>query len=210
MKLYAEIKKKLLKRRWRKLNVHNDTTMTNVFDMNLVEVGKHTYGSLDIRNDRKDVKLKIGNYCSIAADVVFFLGFDHPTDMISTFPFKLLVIERGTKTETREAVSKGDIIIDDDVWIGNSVKILSGVHIGQGAVIAAGAVVTKDVPPYAIVGGVPAKVLKYRFDEELIKALLKVDYSMLSDELIKKNASSLYQKLTDAKQIDWMPKKTLV
>ena len=76
--------------------------------------------------------------------------------------------------------SKGDIIVADDVWIGYGATIMSGVHIGQGAVVAADAVVTKDVPPYAIVGGVPAKVIKYRFEPEMIEELLKVDYSKLT------------------------------
>lgn len=70
-----------------------------------------------------------------------------------------------------EATSKGDIVVKDDVWIGYGSIILSGVHIGQGAVIAAGSVVSHDVPPYAIVGGVPARLIKYRFSEEMTKKL---------------------------------------
>ena len=73
-------------------------------------------------------------------------------------------------------------IIGDDVWIGTNVVILPGVHIGQGAIIGAGAVVTKDVPPYACVGGVPAKLLKYRFPKETIEKLLKINWSQKDDE----------------------------
>ena len=84
---------------------------------------------------------------------------------------------------------------------------MSGVHIDQGAVVAAGAVVTKDVPPYAIVGGVPAKVIKYRFEPEMIEELLKVDYSKLTNEDIEKHIDDLYMELKDPSQLDWMPKK---
>ena len=106
-----------------------------------------------------------------------------------------------------EAISKGNIIVDDDVWIGYGVTIMSGIHIGQGAVIAAGAVVTRNVPPYAIVGGVPAKVIKYRFEPEIIEELLKIDYSKLTDEIIKEHIDELYTELKDIKQLEWIPKK---
>ena len=103
--------------------------------------------------------------------------------------------------------SKGAIIVDDDVWIGYGATIMSGVHIGQGAVVAAGAVVTKDVPPYAIVGGVPAKVIKYRIEPEMIEELLKIDYGKLTKEDIAKHIDDLYTELNDPSQLDWMPKK---
>ena len=93
-----------------------------------------------------------------------------------------------------EALTKGKIIVKDDVWIGMSVLILSGITIGQGAVIAAGSVVTKDVPPYAIVGGNPAKILKYRFSSEIIEKVKNVDLSKIK---LKKNKGNLYEKLTE-------------
>lgn len=73
--------------------------------------------------------------------------------------------------------TKGKIILDDDVWIGDQVLVLSGVHIGKGAIVAAGCVVTKDVPPYAIVGGIPNKIIKYRFSKQIIQKLQGIDYS---------------------------------
>jgi serine acetyltransferase len=106
-----------------------------------------------------------------------------------------------------EAVSKGDIVVGDDVWIGYGATILSGVHIGQGAVVAAGALVAKDVPPYAIVGGVPAKVIKYRFEPALIERLLEIDYSQLDDATIREHADDLYNGLKSSDQLDWFPKK---
>ena len=93
------------------------------------------------------------------------------------------------------------------MWIGYGCTIMSGVHIGQGAIIAAGAVVTKDVPPYAIVGGVPAKIIKYRFEPDMIEELLKIDYSKLTKEEIMNNIDDLYLELKDKKQFEWMPKK---
>ena len=84
--------------------------------------------------------------------------------------------------------SKSAVVIGNDVWIGESARIMAGVHIGDGAVIAAGAVVTKDVAPYAIVGGVPAKVIKYRFSPEQIEELLKIEWWNWDEEKIRKHA----------------------
>ena len=109
--------------------------------------------------------------------------------------------------EASEALGKGNILVDDDVWIGYGAVVMSGVHIGQGAVIAAGAVVTKDVPPYSIVGGIPARVIKYRFSAEVIAELMKIDYSALTEDAVKDHIEELYRKLSDVDQLDWMPKR---
>ena len=192
----------LFRKRWRNTNRFNTTIPLNIFDINSVFIGKHTYGGIAVLNYNNYYKLTIGNYCSIATDVMFILDADHYTKHISSFPFKVKMLG-----EQFEGVSKGDIIVDDYVWIGYGATIMSGVHISQGAVIAAGAVVTKDVPPYAIVGGVPAKVIKYRFEPEMIEKLLKVDYSKLTKEMIEDHIDDLYVDLKDASQLDWMPKK---
>lgn len=205
--MVSKVKKyfKLLKERkkWRKRNPHNFTYMKNLFSCGSVEVGVATYGGICVLNDVSSAILKIGSFCSIAEEVVFLLGADHPTDHVSTYPFKYKLLH----SPKLEAISKGDIVIGDDVWIGYRVTIMSGIHVGQGAVIAAGSVVTKDVPPYAIVGGVPAKVIKYRFEPETILQLLKVDYSKLSKEEIEKHINDLYEPLNDGRKIYWMPKK---
>ena len=154
-------------------------------------------------NNSDNYWLKIGHFCSIAQGVTFVVCSDHPTDRISTYPFKAVCLG----SQKYEAVSNGDIIVEDDVWIGNGATILSGVRIGQGSVVAAGAVVTKDVPPYAIVGGVPAKVIKYRFPEHIIEALLKVDYGQLTKEMVEEHINTLYEELTDVSQLAWMPRK---
>lgn len=155
IKLYIQAKN------WRDANRHNRTAIKNLFDQTLVSVGNYTYGPLTVLANTRQAKLRIGHFCSIGGDVLFVLSSDHPTDHISTYPFKVKV-----NGEEAEATTKGDITIDDDVWIGQRVIILSGVHIGQGAVVAAGAVVTKDVPPYAIVGGGTSRSDKVSFQSE--------------------------------------------
>lgn len=175
-------------RLWRNQNKHNETYPSNIFDANLVKVGKQTYGKLYVSMYNRERKLSIGHYCSIGPDVMFVLSSDHALHHLSTYPFKVKCLG-----QEYEAVSKGDILIDDDVWIGSRATILSGVHIHQGAVIGAGAIVTKDVPPYAIVGGNPAKVIKYRFDEEIIQELLKIDFSTIDSSWISEHKNVLYQ-----------------
>lgn len=188
-----------LKKAWRKKNPHNTTVMAGRFNIEDVEVGKCTYGAIQVINWGKGQKLYIGNYCSIAGEVMFILNGDHYTGNISSFPFKVKCMGA-----PYEAVSKGDIVVEDDVWIGYRSTILSGVRIGQGAIVAAGSIVTKDVPPYAIVGGNPAKVIKYRFDEEMIKELMKIDYSCLDEATIKEHIDDLYAPLKDSSQLEWI------
>lgn len=195
--------KKKSEKLWRKKNAHNFTTNGLIRKPENVEVGNGTYGNLVVYNDVNDVYLKIGNYCSIANNTIFLLGIDHNIKKISSYPYMQMLIDG----EYRDAVSKGDIIVDDDVWIGYGVTVLSGVHIGQGAVVAAGSVVSKDVPPYAIVGGIPAKVIKYRFSSEIINALMEVDYSKMDKAMIQEHIKELYVELNDVSQLDWMPKK---
>ena len=202
MRILDEYRFWKFRRRWRALNVHNETFPTCHFNETLVSVGRKTYGPLWVLTANREARLTIGNFCSIASNVAFMLSSDHAAGNISTFPFR---VKYGFSD--CEALSKGDIVVDDDVWIGYGATILSGVHIGQGAIVAAGAVVTKDVPPYAVVGGVPAKVIKYRFPPEMIGELLKVDYSRLDRSMIETHTEDLYQPLTEVSQLAWMPKK---
>lgn len=176
------------KRAWRINNAHNFTTQANGFDHSLVEVGKGSYGRIHIENAGTQSKLRIGNYCSIASDVQFVINDEHPLDHVCTFPFKHWY----DADHPIEATSKGGITLEDDVWIGQRATILDGVRIGQGAAVAAGALVTKDVEPYAIVGGVPSRIIRKRFDDETIEALLQMDLSKLDEQTIQKELDFLY------------------
>lgn len=200
--IISKLRLKKIRRRWRKKNKNNFTTVENSFNQSCVSVGDYTYGSLNVLTESETDRLVIGRFCSIAAGVKFILSSEHRTDCFSTFPFKVKILG-----ESHEAQSKGNIVIDDDVWIATNAIILSGIHIGQGAVIGAGAVVTKDVPPYAIVGGVPAKVIKYRFSDKTIDKLLRVDFSKINSEFVKKQTTELYEKITDDTDFSWLPQK---
>lgn len=192
------------RKEWRKKNKHNGTNLVLVSCSNCISVGKGTYGDLFVlgRSDTEGGKLIIGNYCSIASKVTFIISSDHPTQHVSTFPFRVKMMG-----EENEAISKGDIVLDDDVWVGANATILSGVHIGQGAVVAAGAVVSKDVPPYAIVGGVPAKVIKYRFSQEVIDKLLLVDFSKIDKSFVKNHLRELYFDVNENTDLSWLPRR---
>ena len=122
-------------------------------------------------------QLYIGNFVCFGAECVIMMGGNqlHRPDWISTFPF-----------DTRSFLPAGDTVIGDGCWIGSRAMIMQGVTLGEGAVVATGAVVTQDVPPYAVVGGVPAKVMKYRFSEEEIEKLLSLKlYEMDEKQFLK-------------------------
>ena len=139
-------------------------------------------------------KLKIGKFCSIACGTKFlFNSANHALDSLSTYPFPLFFEEWNLEKEkvTEAWDNRGDIVIGNDVWIGYEAVILSGVTIGDGAIIGTRAVVTKDVPPYTIVGGVPAKPIRKRFDEKVIKELLKIKWWDWTEEKIARNIENI-------------------
>lgn len=136
------------------------------------EVGDWTYGDPNVVSFPNCSKLKIGRYCSIAGGVTIFLGGEHRLDWITTYPFSALTSEG--KSIEGHPQTKGDVIIGNDVWIGQEAFILSGVVIGDGAVIGARSVVTNDIPPYSVVAGNPARVIRERFPELVIKDLLRI------------------------------------
>ena len=133
-------------------------------DPERVTIGDFTYGQPLILTWGENTKLTIGKFCSIGANVQIYLGGNHHTDWLTTYPFNVLLKDQYPGIDGEVAATKGDITIGNDVWIGNNVMIMSGVTIGDGAVIAAGAVVTRDIPPYSIAGGVPAHFKKARMD----------------------------------------------
>lgn len=161
--------------------LHFSATKVNNYKLvkhGLLQVGNDTYGTsgLSIITFKGcDNKVIIGNYCSIASNVKIICGGIHPTNYVSTFPFRIK-FDLSDKYTDGHPSTKGDVIIGNDVWIGTEVTILSGVSIGNGAIIFANSVVTKDVPDYAIVTGVPAKIIRYRFSEEEICHLNKIKW----------------------------------
>ena len=193
------LKTRFIKLKYRKMNKHNFTKLKHYTNISRINVGKGTYGIIDVKTySKKECKLSIGNYCSIANDVVFILGGEHNYKNISTYPFKAKYLNQS------DYIDNGDIIIEDDVWIGYGTTILSGVRIGQGAVVGAKSVVAKDIPPYAIFCG--NKIIKYRFPENLIDKLLKIDFSKIDIDFIKENIELLYSEVNE-KIIDDILKK---
>ena len=168
-----------------------DFTMYNDFvnDPTLFEKNNVLY-HYPINHD----KLQIGKFCSIACGAKFlFNSANHTLSSLSTYPFPLFFEEWGleTKDVTNAWDNKGDIVIGNDVWIGYEAVVLAGVTIGDGAIIGTRAVVTKNVPPYTIVGGVPAKPIKKRFSEETISALLEIQWWNWSEERIARNIGAI-------------------
>lgn len=161
----------------------------NSFGMENITIGRYTYGPIDIVTSEDNPRLDIGSFCSIAPNVTFVICDEHPVDLLSTFPFKVMCLGETSK----EAFGKGGVVIGDDVWLGYRSTILDGVTIGRGGVVAAGALVTKDVPPYTIVGGVPAKPIRKRFDDETIAALCELDFGRLDEVWVKTHLDKLYR-----------------
>jgi acetyltransferase-like isoleucine patch superfamily enzyme len=149
------------------------------------QVGEYTYGKPRVIYRGEKASLRIGKYCSISTQVIIFLGSEHRMDWVSTYPFPYLWKE--ASSIKGHPYSKGDVVIGNDVYIGYHATILSGVAIGDGAGIGAGSVVTKDIPPYAIVAGNPAQIIRYRFGEETIQALLKIKWWDWSNEKVREN-----------------------
>ncbi len=181
--------------------------LKNVVENSNIEIGDYTIYNDFIHDPREFQKnnvlyhypinkdrLIIGKFCSIACGAKFlFNSANHKMASLSTYTFPLFFEEWGLKKENVAQAwdQKGDIVIGNDVWIGYEAVILSGVTIGDGAVIGCRAVVTKDIPPYTIVGGVPAKPIRKRFDEETIKELQKIKWWDWPEEKITEKIQAI-------------------
>uniref|UniRef100_A0A6C0BZS6 Acetyltransferase n=1 Tax=viral metagenome TaxID=1070528 RepID=A0A6C0BZS6_9ZZZZ len=156
--------------------------------------GDYTYGSdnISLLDFTHKYKVKIGKFCSIANNITIYLDANHRTDWVTTYPFGHINQKVFNKFDGKGHPSgKGDVIIGNDVWIGEGSSVASGVKIGDGAVIASKSHVVKDVDPYSIVGGNPAKLIKYRFSEKVIEHLLKIKWWDWSIQKINENTHLL-------------------
>jgi len=160
--------------------------LKNIVDHPQIEVGDYTYYDdfEDVANFEKNVKylfdfvgdrLIIGKFCMIASDVTFIMnGANHLTDAVSAYPFAIFGGDWSGAMDGKSYPTKGDTNVGNDVWLGYGATIMPGVTIGDGAIVATKSVVTSDVPPYAIVGGNPAKVIRYRWDKSTRDQLLQL------------------------------------
>lgn len=160
------------------------------------EIGEGTYGFPIVHLGRTHGNLKIGKYCSIGPEVRLLLVNDHRRDWVTTYPFTVLFKE--AENILGYPYLRGDIVIGNDVWIGYGATILSGVTVGNGAIIGANAMVAKNVPPYAIVAGNPAVIIKKRFDDKTINSLEEIAWWNWPLDKIKSSFPDLLQNNLDA------------
>ena len=178
--------------------------LKNIITRPNIVVGDYTYydDETDVRNFEKNVlyhydflgdKLIVGKFCQIASDVKFFMnGMLHMIDSFSTYPFMIFSKECQKKYPSDAKFPfKGDTIVGNDVWIGYNASFMPGVHVADGAIIGTNALVTKDVGPYEIWGGNPAKLIRKRFSDEVIELLLKIQWWNWDIEKIVENVDIL-------------------
>lgn len=139
-----------------------------------VPMGRGSYGRPRVLSWGEGATLSVGNFCSIAEGVTIFLGGEHRTDWVTTYPFN--VLWESARHYTGHPRSKGNVRVEHDVWIGHGAVILSGVTLHTGSVVGCNAVVSRDVPPYTIVAGNPATPVRKRFSDEIIERLLATEW----------------------------------
>lgn len=145
------------------------------------EIGDYSYGAPIVQMWNDGARLKVGKYCSIGPEVEFILGGNHHLDHVTTYPLSKMA----GPAMPEGPFTRGDIVVGSDVWIGYRAVFLSGVTVGDGAIVGACAVVAKDVPPYAIVVGNPARIVRKRFSEDQIEKLLALRWWNLPDDAVR-------------------------
>ena len=180
-------------------------------DFDWVKMGNHSYDNFaDAYRSSENDTLEIGKFCSIARQVYFLCSAgNHYMNFVTTYPLLDRLFEKNENVELCEyqqpqkisdldlSYSRGPIIVGNDVWIGFRAIIQSGVKINDGAVILPNAVVTKDVPPYCVVGGIPAKIIKKRFSDTQIEKMLSIQWWNWSDEIIRERISDFFLPIQD-------------
>jgi acetyltransferase-like isoleucine patch superfamily enzyme len=157
-----------------------------------MSIGKYTYGSPQIKWKNENANYICGRFCSIAANVRIYLGGNHRSDWITAYPFGHINKDIFNSHDgTGHPTTKGDVIIGNDVWIGDNTTIMSGVTIGDGSIIANNSHVVKNIEPYSIHGGNPARFIKYRFSKEQIEKLLEIKWWDWDDDKINKSTKFL-------------------
>jgi len=174
-----------------------------------VSVGRYTYGEPWLRLWTSDDRIEIGSFCSISSGVNIFGGGEHNSNWVSTYPFRI-VFELENANSDGHPKTKGITKIGNDVWIGHGATILSGITIGDGSIIGANAVVAKDIPPYSIVVGNPAKVIRSRFSEKNIEKLLRLKWWNWDIEKIISNVDFLNSENLDEVKIESIPERVAV
>lgn len=163
----------------------NAVVIHDLMERGLLVIGRHTHYSPKVFMFRgSECKVEIGSFCSVGPGVQIIAGGIHPPHWLSTFALRIRLHMDGAY-EDGMPETRGDIVIGSDVWLGTDSVVLSGVTIGHGAIVAARSVVTRSVPPYAIVAGNPAKIVKYRFEPHIVDQLLKIAWWDWSDEKVR-------------------------
>src|SRR5687767_5808504 len=156
-------------------------------------IGEFSYGVPTVWWWGEPATLVIGKFCSFADGIDILLGGNHRVDWVTTYPFSAISHWPEAAHLKGHPATNGDVIIGNDVWVGYKATILSGVTVGDGAVVGAKALVTRDVPPYAIVGGNPARTIRMRFTDDIIQQLLRVRWWDWDLERIRRHIPLLMQ-----------------
>lgn len=187
MRLISLLNRFKYRKRFPKTHINPKSFISSIGN---VEIGEYTYGFFNILCWNENDTVKIGKFCSIAENVKIFGGGEHNKRLVSTYPLKHNLFDIDIDPNV---MSKGATIIGNDVWIGTNAIVLSGVNIENGCIIGAGAVVVRDLPPYAIAAGNPAKIIGYRFESEIIEKLQKIAWWNWPIEKIKMNIDHFYK-----------------
>lgn len=162
-----------------------------------ISIGRYTYGGATFKLWSESDRIEIGAFCSFAEGVLVFGGGEHRPDWVTTHPLRIAFNSPGAGQDGHPH-SKGPTKIGNDVWVGHGAFILSGVQVGDGACIGAGALVARDVPPYSIIAGNPARLVRFRFSEEQIASLLEIRWWTWPVEQIRRYESLLCSNDIDA------------